>query len=186
MNLFDAVERFSDQESCIKHLEAVRWGEHPQCPHCESDHVAPKREHGRTGRWNCHLCKSSFNVLSGTLFQGTKIPLQKWFVAIILLANAKKESFSSCQLARYLGLNQGSTWFMMQRIRKAITRKEDRLLRDIIKTDETYVSDKPRRQKNDNGKLPPPSKRRKDVKKKTNFQPTDHKIESKEQLEIQF
>ena len=42
MNLFDAVERFSDQESCIKHLEAVRWGEHPQCPHCESDRVCTK------------------------------------------------------------------------------------------------------------------------------------------------
>ena len=44
MNVFDAVERFSDQESCIKHLETIRRGGKPKCPYCESDHVAPKQE----------------------------------------------------------------------------------------------------------------------------------------------
>ncbi len=39
MNLFDAVERFSDQESCIEHLETVRWGDHPEYPYCESKGV---------------------------------------------------------------------------------------------------------------------------------------------------
>lgn len=98
MNLFDAIEKFSDQASCIKHLETVPWGDTPECPYCESHHVAPKREGDKVGRWNCHICKSSFNMLSGTVFQGTKIPLQKWFVAIALMINAKK-SFSSHQLA---------------------------------------------------------------------------------------
>ena len=73
MNLFDAVERFSDQEKCIKHLEEVRWGGQPECPYCESEKVAPKQERHKIGRWNCHTCKSSFNVLSGIVFQGTQI-----------------------------------------------------------------------------------------------------------------
>ena len=164
MNVFDAVERFSDQESCIKHLEAIRWGGKPECPYCESDRVAPKRVHGKTGRWNCHCCKSSFNVLAGTLFQGTQIPLQKWFMAIFLIGDAKK-SLSSCQLARHLDLTQPSAWFMMKRIRSEMGRKGKVLLRGIIECDETFVGGKPRRRKDKDGNLPPPSKRGRGTKK---------------------
>lgn len=96
MNLFDIMERFSTHESCIEHLEKVRWGNDPKCPHCESERVARKREAGKMGRWNCHLCKSSFNVSSGTLFQGTKISLPKWFIAINLAR------ITSCLLDRAL------------------------------------------------------------------------------------
>ena len=53
----------------------------------------------RQGRWNCHDCKSSFNVLSGTIYEKTKPPLQKWFLAVSLFLNAKK-SVSSYQLGR--------------------------------------------------------------------------------------
>ena len=165
MNLFDVMERFPSHESCISLLEDVRWGEHPQCPYCESDKVARKKESGKIGRWNCHSCKSSFNVLAGTLFQGTKIPLPKWFLAIALMVNAK-QSFSSCQLARYLGLNQGSTWSMMQRIHTEMKiRKKDRFLQRIINADETYVGGKPHRRNNDDRELPPLRKRRRDTKK---------------------
>ena len=62
MNLFDAVERFSDQESCIEHLEHVRWG-NPQCSHCESDRVAPKREGDKVGRWNIFVSPVSMFYL---------------------------------------------------------------------------------------------------------------------------
>lgn len=157
MNLFDAVARFSDQESCIEHLEAVRWKGKPKCPYCESKRVAPKQVHGKKGRWNCHACKSSFNVLAGTLFQGTRIPLQKWFMAIFLVADAKK-SISSHQLSRHLDLSQPSAWFMMKRIKSEMGRKNKHLLRGIIEADETYVGGKPRRRKNEDGELPHPKK----------------------------
>ena len=54
-------------------------------------------------------CKSSFNVLSGTVFERTMVPLPKWFLAIGLMVNAKK-SLSSCQLARDVGLNTKTGW----------------------------------------------------------------------------
>lgn len=158
MNLYDIVDRFSDQESCISHLEEIRWQGSPECPHCESDRVAPKQVHGKSGRWNCHTCKSSFNVLSGTVFQGTQIPLTKWFMAIYLMGDAKK-SLSSCQMARYLDLTQPSAWYMMQRIRSEMGRKGKTLLKGIIEADETYVGGKPRRRKDDDGNMPPPPKR---------------------------
>jgi len=78
MNLIAIFQKYPDHESCIEHLEKVRWGDKPLCPHCGSEHVARKSENDIIGRWNCHSCCSSYNVLSGTIFQQTKQPLQKW------------------------------------------------------------------------------------------------------------
>ena len=97
------------------------------------------------GRWNCYDCKSSFNVLSKTIFQNTKVDLRKWFAAIALLLNAKK-SISSHQLARDLGLNKATAWYMAQRIRLAMKDQEqDILLKGIVEADETFVGGRAKR-----------------------------------------
>ena len=108
MCLIEIMERFPSQESCYEFLESIRYKDGAFCPYCASTNVAKKKEKDKMGRWNCHDCYSSFRVTQGTLFQGTKIPLQKWFLAIVLIANAKK-SLSSCQLARDLAMNQKSS-----------------------------------------------------------------------------
>ena len=163
MNLIDVMERFPDHKSCIEYLEKVRWGNNPCCPYCGSIQVARKAENELVGRWNCHDCKSSFNVLAKTVFQGTKISLQKWFIAITLIVNAKK-SLSSCQLARDLDMNQRSAWYMMQRIRAEMARKKPSLLQGIIEADETYVGGKPRKGNKRADSVP--SKRGRGTKKK--------------------
>lgn len=145
MNLIQVFTRYPDHEACIEHLEAVRWGDKPSCPHCGSVHVARKADGHRIGRWNCHDCTSSFNVLSGTIFQKTKIDLQKWFLAIAIIMNAKK-SLSSYQLGRDLEMNQKSAWRMMQCIRAQMMSKQQNIqLQGIIEADETYVGGKPRK-----------------------------------------
>ena len=142
MSLIDIFIRFPDQEACIEHLEDIRFSDFPYCPHCGGMKVARKEEPGRIGRWNCHDCKSSFNVLSGTVFEKTRVPLQKWFLAIGLVVNAKK-SLSSCQLARDLDLNQKTAWYMQQRIRAERASKQDEiLLQGIVEADETYLGGK--------------------------------------------
>ncbi len=145
MNLISIFQRFPDQEACIEHLEDLRWGDRPACPHCGSLSVAPKADGDRVGRWNCHDCHASFNVLSGTIFEKTKIPLQKWFLGIGLMVNAKK-SLSSHQLSRDLDLNQRSALYMQQRIRAQMASEQSGLfLEGIVEADETYVGGKPRR-----------------------------------------
>jgi transposase-like protein len=144
MNLITIFSKFPDQEACIEFLERVRWGSAPYCPHCGATNVARKADNGRVGRWNCHGCTSSFNVLAQTIFEKTRLPLQKWFLAIGIILNAKK-SVSSCQLARDLDLNQKSAWYMQQRIRAAMLTEEGDLLQGIIEADETYVGGKPRK-----------------------------------------
>jgi len=88
MNLQTVFQRFPDQEACIEHLEHIRFGAEPFCPLCGSLHVARKTDGDRIGHWTCHACKGSFNVLSGPIFQKTRIPLQKRFLGIGLMVNA--------------------------------------------------------------------------------------------------
>lgn len=147
MDLLKVMKRFPDQESCIAHLEKIRWKGKPACPHCESSHVGKRTEtkEGRIGRWNCHDCHATFKVTCETVFHGTKVPLQKWFLAISLMTNAKK-SLSSHQLARDLDLNQKTAWSMMARIRSEMAKKGCALLTGIIEADETYIGGKPRKE----------------------------------------
>ena len=142
MDLVKVMETFPTQEDCIAYLERLRWQGSPECPHCASTHVRRRNESdtGRIGRWNCHDCKSTFKVTQGTIFQGTKIPLQKWFLAISLMGNAKK-SLSSCQLARDLGLKQKAAWAMMMKIRAEMG-KDNVILQGIVEADETYIGGK--------------------------------------------
>ena len=161
MNLLNTFTRYPDQEACIEHLEKVRWGDDPYCPHCGSLHVARKNDGHRMGRWNCHDCKSSFNVLSGTIFEKTKVPLKKWFMAIGLTVSAKKR-LSSCQLARDLDLSQPTAWYMQHRIRAQIASgQESILLQGVVEVGGPYAGAKPLKLlnllKNQEKQPPPPS-----------------------------
>ena len=138
IDILRIFHRFPNQAACIEHLEGIRWADRPRCPHCGGLRVARKVDSGRVGRWNCHECKSSFNVLSGTLFEKTRIPLQKWFLAVGLIVHARK-NLSSYQLARSLVLNQKTAWFMAQRIRAEMSNEQSEIhLQGIFEGDETF------------------------------------------------
>ena len=99
----------------------------------------------RFGRWRGLLNRMYRGRRRKTMFQGTHLPLQKWFCAIALIVNAKK-SLSSCQLARDLNLNQKSAWYMQQRIRAEMATKQGRIkLTGLIEADETYIGGRPRK-----------------------------------------
>ncbi len=155
MNLISVMQRFPDQKSCIDYLEGIRWKGEPRCTTCNSKDVTRKKENGegRVGRWLCDECGASFKVTAGTVFHGTKIPLQKWFLAISLITNAKK-SLSSHQLARDLDLNQKTAWYLMTRVRTEMAKKEKNMLKGIIEADETYIGGKPRKANKKEDRVP--------------------------------
>ena len=95
-------------------------------------------------RHHCNGCRKSFSVTVGTIFHHTHIPLQKWFLLMSLMQNAKK-GLSSCQAARDIEINQGTTWSMMHRIRTS-NKDYGKLLAGIVEMDETYVGGKPRKE----------------------------------------
>ena len=83
-------------------------------------------------------------MLVGTIFEDTKLPLPKWFMAIALILNAKK-GISSRQLSRDLGINRNTAWYLQMRIRQVMQEKDDQdddqqgLLQGIVEVDETYL-----------------------------------------------
>ncbi len=141
MDLIRIFQRFPSNEACIAHLESVRWGDEPACPHCGSKHIGRKSD--GIGRWNCHDCHASFTVLSGTIFSNTRTDLPKWFLAISLVLNAKK-SISSPQLGRDLDIPQKTAYRMLMKIRSAMVADLD-LFTGIVEADECYVGGKPRK-----------------------------------------
>jgi transposase-like protein len=142
MNIMSVFTKFPTQESCLKHLESVRWPKGPNCPYCKSNRVTalPKES-----RYHCNNCLTSFSVTVGTIFHHTHLPLQKWFLAVSLILNAKK-GISSRQLSRDLEVNKDTAWRIAMQIRKAMTQKWQRdLLSGIVEMDETYLGGKPRK-----------------------------------------
>jgi transposase-like protein len=149
MNIIDIMKKFATQKDCIEYLEEIRWYGKPICPYCGSTNTndLPKQL-----RHHCNGCRKSFSVTIGTIFHDTRLPLQKWFLAINLILNAKK-GISSCQLARDIQVHQETAWSMGHRIRKAMQQKDGELLKGIVEMDETYVGGKPRKEtKNDDDK----------------------------------
>ena len=140
MNIITVFQRFTTQQDCIKHLEKARWGGQIACPYCKSDNTAPLAH-----RHRCYTCKTSFSVTVGTIFHHTHLPLQKWFLAVTLMLNAKK-GLSALQLSRDLQVNKNTAWRIAMQIRKAMAQSEQRgLLTGIVEMDETYIGGKPRK-----------------------------------------
>jgi len=144
MNIIAIFKKFPTQKSCIQHLEETRWGNKPTCPYCVSQNVKAIISEGRE-RFHCNACNNSFRVTVQTIFHNTKLPLQKWFLAISLILNAKK-GISALQLSRDIEVNKNTAWRIAMQIRKAMTQSDHRnLLTGIVEMDETYVGGKPRK-----------------------------------------
>ena len=136
---------FNNPEAAREHLEAIRWPDGPFCPHCgEVERVKPlKGKSHRPGLHKCYSCKGHFTVTVGTLFERSKIPLNKWFQAVYLLCSSKK-GISSHQLHRMLGVTYKTAWFMTHRIREAMQNDSDPLGGggQVVEVDETYYGKK--------------------------------------------
>lgn len=142
MDVISIVEKFRDQETCLRYLESLRFGDRPYCVSCGCDHV--RKKSGKDRRWICYECGNSFSVLKDTIYHYSKVPLRKWFAAIALILNAKK-SMSSHQLARDVGLSQNGAWCLMTRIRQEMVRELNGVrLEGIVEADETYIGARPR------------------------------------------
>lgn len=140
MNIVQIYKRFPTEADCITHLERVRWNGTPVCPYCKSTNTTRIKSEQRH---HCNGCNTSFSVTVNTIFHHTHIDLQKWFLAISLVLNAKK-GLSARQLARDIEVNKNTAWYMGMRIRNAMIEQGD-LLRGICEMDETYIGGKPRK-----------------------------------------
>lgn len=150
-SFLDLFTSLHDETSCREFLEYQRWQDEPICPHCHrqnKEHYRLKRQ----GLYKCKSCRKTFSVTVGTMFEGSHIPLRKWFYAIYIFLSHKK-GISSTQLAKDIGVTQKTAWFMLERIRHELHGKFVTLFEDMTQVDETYVGGKNKgRVKNNQGR----------------------------------
>lgn len=105
-------------------------------------------------RLQCWSCKRSFSATVGTIFHNSHIDLQKWFLLITLMLNAKK-GLSAMQAARDLEMRRPTVWSMMHRVRAAMV-DDGRLLSGLVEMDEAYIGGKPRKRNRRDDDTPSP------------------------------
>lgn len=135
--LLEATRYFADTQVCVDFVAGLRWPNGPECPACggtEHYYLASRKV------WKCKgkTCHKQFSVKVGTIFQDSPIPLDKWLVSMWLIVNAKN-SISSHELGRSVGMNQKAAWFVLHRIRHAMRTGTFEKFDGQVETDETYV-----------------------------------------------
>ena len=145
MNLTSKI--FTDVDAARAHLEQTRWPHGPVCPHCGVVNEATEmkgRAH-RAGLYQCNACREQFTITVGTVFERSKVPLNKWLLATYLMASSKK-GISAHQIGRTLGVTYKTAWFMCHRIREAMAEKDGGAPMGgagrTVEADETYVGGK--------------------------------------------
>jgi transposase-like protein len=115
--LQEAIAYFADPQRAFEYAVRLRWPSGKIiCPRCSAE----KNSFIKTRRiWFCYGCNKQFTVKVKTIFEDSALGLDKWLVAMWMLANCKN-GISSHELARTLGITQKSAWFMLQRLREAM------------------------------------------------------------------
>lgn len=139
INLIEFYNKFATEEQCQAFLAERRWGNEIICPKCGT--VGIRAYKLASGRMKCAECRQPFTVRMGSVFEDSKVPLQKWFFAIYLCISLKK-GISSIQLSKYLGVTQKTAWFMLQRIRFVFETGSFEKLTDEVEMDEAYIGGK--------------------------------------------
>lgn len=134
LSLIEFFKQYPDEAAAVKFFEQLQWPDGIKCPYCGSTHISdckypmPHR---------CRNCRKHFSVRVGTMLEDSKLPLQKWLLAIYILTNSKK-GISSIKMAEYLGVTQKTAWFLAHRIREAWL-SDDTKLSGTVEVDETYI-----------------------------------------------
>lgn len=153
MNLIDIQKTFKNDDECMEHLARLRWPDGVRCVTCGKDkvkqYVSPTAKQPNRKIYQCQepTCQQQFTATAGTIFHDTHLPLTKWFMALSLIADAKK-SVSAKQLQRHLKTGYKTAWYLAHRIRKAMEETGSPLLSGTVEIDETYIGGKTIRRSN--------------------------------------
>lgn len=139
ISAWEFFKKFPDEQSAIVYLEGIRWADGVVCPHCDGERTARQKSFQYH---QCKDCRKKFTVRTGTVFERSHIPLDKWLFAMYILQTARK-GVSSLQLSKELGITQKSTWFLLHRLRDACgVEAEPVKLEGEVEVDESYFGGK--------------------------------------------
>jgi transposase-like protein len=141
MTLVDVINLFDTDEKCRELLVRLRWPNGVECLRCKM-HVVELATAKQL--FYCKACDYQFTVTASTIFNDSHLPLQKWFLATLLLCEARK-GMSANQIKRTLGVSYKTAWYLCHRIRAAMKEADQQMLDGTVEMDETYVGGKQHR-----------------------------------------
>ena len=142
LSTFEFFAKFPDEEAARKFFEVKRWNGEAICGHCGSVNVVECKDH-KPMPYRCKDCRKHLSVRTGTVLAESRLPLQKWLLAIFMLTSARK-GIPNTQMARELGVTQKTAWFLAQRIRETWLKDRDDHTDGQVQIDETYIGGKER------------------------------------------
>ena len=141
--LTEAVRYFADLDICHAYMANLKWPDGVvKCPSCGGESIGIIKSR-RMFQCRSKECRRQFSAKVGTIFEDSPLPLDKWFVAVWCIANAKN-GISSCELARAIGVTQKSAWHMLHRVRHAIKAKSFNKFTGEVESDESFFGGKAR------------------------------------------
>jgi transposase-like protein len=126
---------FDTEAECRQALEELRWPDGVHCLRCDSDKIS---RISTRNQYDCDSCRYRFSVTTGTVFHDSHLPLPKWFMAVLLMCEAKK-GISANQMKRTLGVAHKTAWYLCHRIREAMATINATPLTGTVECDETYI-----------------------------------------------
>ena len=132
---------FTSDDKCKQAIIESRWGVGKEqdvvCPYCGKHHC----KMSKNGRFHCTGCNKNFSCLVGTIFENTKLPLIKWFLAMYFISSHKK-GISSYQLAMNIEVTQNTAWYMLQKVRLLYPQSDAEVFDGTVECDEVYIGGK--------------------------------------------
>ncbi len=133
-NLIDLRTIFRTNEDCIRFLEELIWEGEPVSPFDKTSKVYKCKD----GWYKCKNTGKEFNILTGTLFQGTKIDLTIWF-EIIFRENSDKSGLAATTVMRDYGISYKAAWNMLHKIRNVMGKENHQKLSGTVEVDEYHA-----------------------------------------------
>jgi Zn ribbon nucleic-acid-binding protein len=138
LSMFEFLQRYGSEEKCEAAVEAARWPQGFACPRCRGTAAYAFRR-GRQPYRECVGCGYQCSLIAGTVFQASKLPLSRWFMAMQLLSQAKN-NVAALELRRQLGVSYPTAWLMKHKIMEAMRlREEGRQLHGRVEMDDAYL-----------------------------------------------
>lgn len=132
------LKDYGTEAHCEQALEAVRWPDGFRCPRCAGAAHCVLRD-GVRKVFQCNACRHQASLIAGTVFQGTKLPLTTWFLAIYLISQAKT-GLSALALRRQLGVSYPTAWLIHHKLMQAMATREERYVLDgKVQVDDAYL-----------------------------------------------
>lgn len=138
LSMAEFLDRYGSEDQCEAALIASRWPEGFACPACGSGENSSFRREGRL-YWQCSACRHQCSVISGTIFEATKLPLTRWFLAMHLLTQSKN-NVAALELMRHLGVCYKTAWLIKHKLMEVMrVREESRVLDGRVEIDDAYL-----------------------------------------------